>query len=167
MFGVLPKVFETMGGGNLLGTAFFVLVFFAALTSSISLLETFVSIVQDRFHTTRNATIIGATVFTVLVGTLSCLGYGPLSGITVLGMAFLDFFDFFTNSILMPIAALLTCVLVGHVVGPKFVADEVTKTGHPFSREKLYNVMIRYVAPVLLAVILIGEIAKYFGLITI
>ena len=167
MFGVLPKVFETMGGGNLLGAAFFVLVFFAALTSSISLLETFVSIIQDKFHTPRNATILGATVFTILVGTLSCLGYGPLSGVTVLGMAFLDFFDFFTNSILMPIAALLTCVLVGFVVGPKFVADEVTKAGHPFKREKLYNVMIRYVAPVMLAVILLGEIAKYFGFITI
>ena len=167
MFGVLPKVFETMGGGNLLGAAFFLLVFFAALTSSISLLETFVSIVQDRFGTSRKATIIGATVFTLLVGTLSCLGYGPLSGITMLGMAFLDFFDFFTNSILMPIAALLTCILIGFVVGPKFVAEEVTKTGHTFKKEKLYNVMIRYIAPVLLAVILLGEIAKYFGLITI
>ena len=167
MFGVLPKVFATIGGGNLLGAAFFILVFFAALTSSISLLETFVSIIQDRFHTTRKATIIGATVFTILVGSLSCLGYGPLSGITVLGMAFLDFFDFFTNSILMPIAALLTCVLVGYVVGPKFVADEITKHGHPFTREKLYNVMIRYIAPVLLAVILLGEIAKFFGFISI
>ncbi len=167
MFGVLPKVFATIGGGNLLGAAFFVLVFFAALTSSISLLETFVSIIQDRFHTSRNATIIGATVFTIAVGTLSCLGYGPLSGITVLGMAFLDFFDFFTNSMLMPIAALLTCILVGYVVGPKFVADEITKAGHPFRREKLYNVMIRYVAPIMLAVILLGEIAKFFGLISI
>ena len=167
MFGVLPKVFESMGGGSLLGTAFFVLVFFAALTSSISLLETFVSIVQDRFHTPRNAAIIGATVFTLIIGTLSCLGYGPLSGITVLGMAFLDFFDFFTNSILMPIAALLTCVVIGYVVGPDYVADEVTKAGHAFSRAKLYHVMIRYVAPVMLAVILLGEIAKYFGFISI
>ena len=167
MFGVLPKVFATIGGGNLLGTAFFVLVFFAALTSSISLLETFVSIIQDRFHTTRKATIIGATVFTILVGSLSCLGYGPLSGITVLGMAFLDFFDFFTNSILMPISALLTCILVGYVVGPKFVSDEIPKVGYSFRREKLYNVMIRYIAPVILAVILLGEIAKFFGFISI
>ena len=167
MFGVLPKVFATIGGGNLLGTAFFVLVFFAALTSSISLLETFVSIIQDRFHTTRKATIIGATVFTIAIGSLSCLGYGPLSGITVLGMAFLDFFDFFTNSILMPISALLTCILVGYVVGPKFVSDEITKVGYSFRREKLYNVMIRYVAPVILAVILLGEIAKFFGFISI
>lgn len=167
MFGVLPKVFATIGGGNLLGAAFFVLVFFAALTSSISLLETFVSIIQDRFHTTRKATIIGATVFTIAIGSLSCLGYGPLSGITVLGMAFLDFFDFFTNSILMPISALLTCILVGYVVGPKFVSDEITKVGYSFRREKLYNVMIRYIAPVILAVILLGEIAKFFGFISI
>ncbi len=167
MFGVLPKVFETMDKGNLVGTAFFVLVFLAALTSSISLLETFVSIIQDRFHTTRTGTILGVSLFTMVMGTLSCLGYGPLGGVTLLGMSFLDFFDFLANSLLMPIAALLTCVLVGYVVGPKFVADEITKTGRPFRREKLYNIIIRYVAPLLLAIILIGEIAKFFGLISI
>lgn len=167
MFGVLPKVFHEMGAGDLVGAAFFTLVFFAALTSSISLLETFVSIVQDRFHTSRNFTLVLVTIFTLLIGSLSCLGYGPLSGISILGMAFLDFFDFLTNSILMPIAALLTCILVAHVVGTQVIADEVTKCGHPFKRQKLYEVIIRYVAPVLLVVILLGEIAKYFGLLTI
>ncbi len=167
MFGVLPKVFQSIGGGNLLGAAFFVLVFFAALTSSISLMETMVSIIQDRFKTKRNATIIGVTLFTLLIGSLSCLGYGPLSGITLLGMAFLDFFDFLSNSILMPIAALLCCVMVGHFVGTDVIAEEVTKAGHPFKRQKLYEIMVKWVAPVLLTVILLGEIAKYLGVITI
>jgi len=167
MFGVLPKVFENMSAGAVIGTAFFVLVFFAALTSSISLLETFVSIIQDRTHLKRIPAILIATVFTLLVGSLSCLGYGPLSGITMLGMAFLDFFDFFTNSILMPIVALLSCILIGHVVGTKAIADEVTKAGHAFKRHELYNVLIRWVAPVLLVVILLGEIAKFLGIIAI
>lgn len=167
MFGVLPKVFQAMGGGSLIGAVFFILVFFAALTSSISLMETMVSIIQDHFHTQRKATVMGVTVFILLIGTLSCLGYGPLSGITLLGMAFLDFFDFVTNSILMPIVALMSCILIGHVVGTKVIAEEVTKAGHGFTRQRLYEVMIRWVAPILLAVILLGEIAKYFGLISI
>ncbi len=167
MFGVLPKVFSTIGGGDLLGAAFFILVFFAALTSSISLMETFVSIVQDHFHTKRTPAILGVTVFMLLLGSLSCLGYGPLASVQLLGMAFLDFFDFFSNSILMPIVAFLCCVLIGHVVGTGVITEEVTKTGHPFRKETLYTVMIRWVAPILLAIILLGEIAKYFGIISI
>lgn len=167
MFGVLPKVFAEMSGGSLIGAAFFILVFFAALTSSISLMETFVSIIQDRFHTGRTATIIGVTVFMLLMGTLSCLGYGPLSFIKLLGMEFLDFFDFFTNSILMPIVALLSCILIGRVVGTQVIADEVTKVGYQFKRQRLFEVIMRYIAPVLLVIILLGEIAKYFGLISI
>ena len=67
---------------------------------------------QDKFHVTRTAGVIGITLFMIAVGSLSCLGYGPLAHITPAGMAFLDFFDFATNSILMPICALMTCVLI-------------------------------------------------------
>ena len=166
MFGVLPKVFEAMGMGTFIGTVFFVLVFFAALTSSISLMETFLSIVQDKLKVGRVTGIIGITVFIIALGSLSCLGYGPLSHITIIGMAFLDFFDFATNSILMPIVAFFTCMLIGHVVGTKFITDEVEKNG-TFKRKALYEVMVRWVAPVILVVILAGELAKYFGIISI
>ena len=166
MFGVLPKVFEAMGMGTFIGTVFFVLVFFAALTSSISLMETFLSIVQDKLKVGRVTGIIGITVFIIALGSLSCLGYGPLSHITIIGMAFLDFFDFATNSILMPIVAFFTCILIGHVIGTKFITDEVEKNGI-FKRKALYEVMVRWVAPVILVVILAGELAKYFGIISI
>ena len=166
MFGVLPKVFESMGMGTFIGTVFFLLVFFAALTSSISLMETFLSIVQDKTHCSRVTGTIGITVFIIALGTLSCLGYGPLSHITIIGMAFLDFFDFITNSILMPIVAFFTCILVGHVVGTKFVSDEVEQSGK-FGRKKLFEVMIRWVTPCIVAFILAGELAKYFGIISI
>ena len=166
MFGVLPKVFESMGMGTFIGTVFFLLVFFAALTSSISLMETFLSIVQDKLTVGRVAGTVGITVFIIALGTLSCLGYGPLSHITIIGMAFLDFFDFATNSFLMPIVDFFTCILVGHIVGTKYVIDEVEKNGL-FKRKALYEVMVRWVAPAILVIILAGELAKYFGIISI
>ena len=166
MFGVLPKVFDAMGMSTFIGSVYFLLVFFAALTSSISLMETFLSILQDKINISRKMGTIVCTVFVIALGTLSCLGYGPLSGITLLGMAFLDFFDFATNSILMPIVAFFTCILVGHVVGTKFVADEVEKS-HSFRLKGLHSVVVRWIAPVIVVVILAGELAKYFGMLSI
>ena len=166
MFGVLPKVFESMSLGGLIGTAFFLLVFFAALTSSISLLETVVSIVSDKAKIGRRKATVLSTIGILLLGVPSCLGYGPWGHITVLGMQFLDFFDFVSNSVLMPIAAILTCIIIGHVVGCSFVEEEVESSG-AFTRKKLFRVMIRYVAPVMLAAILVGELLKYFGMLSI
>lgn len=102
----------------------------------------------------------------LILGVPSCLGYGPLASVTVVGMAFLDFFDFISNSILMPIVAFLTCILVGHVVGTKVVSDEVELSG-TFKRRKLFEVMIRWIAPICLVVILLGEILKVLGVISI
>lgn len=167
MFGVLPKVFQSMIGGRFIGILFFLLVFFAALTSSISLMETMISILQDTIKIRRVTAVVSITAFVMILGTLSCLGYGPLSHIAPMGMSFLDFFDFLTNSILMPIVAFLTCILIGHVVGTHFVEEEVEKNGHHFGRKKLYRIMIRWVSPVILLVILLGEVAKYFGLLVI
>jgi len=99
---------------------------------------------------------------------LSCLGYGPWESVTIIGMQFLDFFDFISNSVLMPIVAVLTCVLIGHVVGTKVVADEVKSGAGSFRREKLHRVMIRWIAPVLLVAILASELAsKIFGVFSI
>lgn len=167
MFGALPKVFESMGMGTFIGTVFFLLVLFAALTSSISLMETVVSIIQDKLHTERRVTTVIVTIGIIALGTLSCLGYGPLGSVTILGLQFLDFFDFISNSVLMPIVALLTCVLIGHIVGTDAIANEVEKNGHHFGRKKLHHVMIRWVAPIIVIVILAGELAKYFGIISI
>ena len=139
---------------------------FAALTSSISLMETVVSMCMDRLHWNRKVSVLAVTVGILALGTLSCLGYGPLSAVTVLGMAFLDVFDFISNSILMPVVAFLTCILVGQVVGTKVVSDEVEASGS-FRRKKLFEVMIRWIAPVCLVVILAGEILKILGVISI
>lgn len=164
MFGVLPKVFDSMTLGGVVGAVFFLLVLFAALTSSISLLETIVSLVEDNLHWKRRKATIVVSVGLLILGIPSCLGYGPLSSVSILGMAFLDFFDFISNSVLMPIVALLTCVLIGHIVGTEVVSSEVRMNGHAFKREKLFKVVIRWVAPILLLVILISSVAQGLGI---
>ena len=115
MFVTLPKVFESMPGGNIIGIVFFVLVLLAALTSSISLMETIVSIFQDKFKWGRKTSCIAVLVVCIVLGLPSSLGFGPWSAIKMLGMDLLTFFDFVSNGILMPIAALFTCIVV-HVI---------------------------------------------------
>ena len=112
MFITIPKVFASMGMGTAVGVLFFVLVLFAALTSSIALTESAVSTFEDElgWDRTRSTILIGCIMITL--GSLSALGYGPLASVTVFGMQFLDFFDFLTNSVMMPIAAIATCLLV-------------------------------------------------------
>ena len=166
MFGTLPKVFERMWMGHIVGTVFFLLVLFAALTSSISLMETVVSIVCDKLHWNRRLAALAVAVFLLLVGIPSCLGYGPWAGVTLLGMQFLDFFDFISNSILMPIVAFLTCMLVGWVVGTKVVSDEV-ESNFPFHRKRLFEVMVRFIAPILVVCILAGELLKFAGILSV
>ena len=166
MFVTLPKVFGAMTGGTIIGLVFFLLVLFAALTSSISLMETVVSIFMDRLHWNRRVATLVVAVGILILGVPSCLGYGPLASVTIVGMAFLDFFDFISNSILMPIVAFLTCILVGHVVGTRVVSDEVEASG-TFKRKKLFEVMVRWIAPICLVVILLGEILKVLGVISI
>jgi len=100
------------------------------------------------------------------MGIPSALGYGLWGNIKIIGMQFLDFFDFISNSILMPITALCTCILVGHILKPQIIYDEVTRSGK-FSRYKMYCVMIKYLGPVLLGVILISSILNTLGIITL
>lgn len=166
MFVTLPKVFSSMPMGTVLGGAFFVLVLFAALTSSISLMETIVSIVQDKLHWGRRLSCLIVTLFALAVALPSSLGFGAWSSVTPLGMSFLDFFDFISNSLLMPVVAFLTCFFVGYVIGPKVVAQEVKSTS-AFKREKLFVVMIRYIAPLCIIAILVSSILNALGIIVI
>ena len=163
MFITIPKVFASMGFGTLTGVMFFVLVLFAALTSSIALTESAVSTFEDEFKWSRkkSTTIIGLII--VSLGTLSALGYGPLAEVTIIGMQFLDFFDFLTNTVMMPIAAIATCLLVSRVIGVEKIEAEVTADGAPFKRKKIFAFMIRFLCPVFAAIILISSIANAFS----
>ncbi len=128
MFIILPKVFAGMPSGRFVGILFFVLVLFAALTSAIALCESAVSTFSDEFRWSRSKGTAVMCIVMLVLGTLSCLGYGPLSFISILGMAFLDFFDFLTNSIMMPVSAITICILVTRYMTIQKVREEVTKT---------------------------------------
>ena len=166
MFQTLPKVFDSMPLGNLIGALFFLLVLFAALTSAISLMETVVSIFQDKLHWGRKMTCGVVAGGGFLVALVSSFGYGIWSGVQPLGMAFLDFFDFISNSIIMPIVAILTCVFVGFVLKPKTISDEVRLSSR-FRDEKLFVVLIKWIAPVCMVAILISSVLNGLGIIKI
>lgn len=166
MFKTLPKVFDAMPMGNLIGTAFFVLVFLAALTSSISLMEAVVSMFMDKFKMTRVKAALSVYAITLVLGIPSALGYGIWSHITILGMDFLTFFDYISNSVMMPVLAIFTCVLAGWFMNLKEIEDEITKNGEEFKRRKIFRVMIKYIAPVFLVVILVFYTLAQFGIIS-
>lgn len=165
MFITLPKVFASMGAGTIAGILFFLLVFFAALTSAISLLETSVSSLSQQFRISRNKAIFIMAVVMLAFGTTSCLGYGVWDFISIFGMAFLDFYDFLTNSIMMPIAALATCILIIKVVGFQKIIDEI-KISSSFKREKMYVFFMRYLTPIFLIIVLLSSIASVLGIIS-
>ena len=155
MFVTLPKVFDSMKGGHIVGVAFFILVAFAALTSSVSLLETMVSIVTEKFKLKRIGSTIVCFAIVVVMGMLSVLGYSDWSEVTIFGYQILDFFDFISNNIMMPIVALLTCILIGYIVKPKYIEEETTLNGETFKSKGLYEVMTKFVCPVFMIIILL------------
>lgn len=165
MFITLPKVFAQMAAGKIIGALFFILVLFAALTSSISIMEAVVSMIMDKLKLSRKMSALLVLVWAVILGVPSSLGNGPWASIKLLGMDFLTFFDFLSNSVLMPLVALFTCILVGWVVGTDTIVGEATKNGERLGRKTLYEVIIKYIAPVLLVVILVFYTLAQFGII--
>lgn len=163
MFITIPKVLASMGFGTPAGIMFFLLVLFAALTSAIALTESAVSTFEDELGWNRHKATVVMGLIIIGLGTLSSLGYGPLAFIQIIGMSFLDFFDFLTNSVMMPIAAMATCLLVVRVIGIDKIAEEVQKGGATFKRRKIFEFMIRYLCPVFVAIILLSSVANVFG----
>lgn len=166
MFVILPTVFADMGGmATIVGFVFFLLVLFAALTSAISLTETCTSIIQDGAGVSRKKALAIVFAFVFVAGMVVNMGYNVLAFIEPLGAgsSILDFADFISNSVLMPIVALLTCIFVGWVIKPKTLVAEI-KQSSKFGAEKAWTVMVKYIAPVLVTVILVAYVAAQFGL---
>lgn len=164
MFVSLPKVFGAMGAvGVVVGAAFFLMVAFAALTSSVSIMEAIVSSMMDKFRTTRKKAILGVTAVAMVAGIIVCLGYNlfyfelMLPNSTTPGQI-LDVLDYISNYILMPIVAISTCILIGWVVKPKTVIDEVTLGGCRFGRKSLYVVMVKVITPLMLFFLLLQSL---------
>lgn len=165
-FITLPKIFASMGAGALVAIAFFLMFLFAALTSAISIMEASVATLSDELHLSRGKSCLIMVIVSFVLGSASALGYGVWDGIRVLGMQFLDFFDFLTNSIMMPIGALATCFLVLRVVGFKKITEEV-EISSAFHRKKLYYFFMKYLAPICIAIILLSSIANVLGWISL
>ena len=155
MFITLPNVFDSMAGGQIVGAVFFILVALAAMTSSISLMETVVSIIMEKFRMKRIPACLITVLICLLLGMLSVLGYSSWSNVKIIGMQFLDFFDFISNNIMMPIVALLTCILIGWIVKPKYIEDEVLVSQKSFRARTLLSVMLRFVCPICMIIILL------------
>ena len=167
MFISLPKVFDSMGSmGSIMGMIFFLLVLFAALTSAVSIMEAIVSSLMDQFKISRKKSCIAVITFSVIVGIIVCLGYNMLymevklpNGTTG---QILDILDYVSNQILMPIVAIATCILVGWVIKPKTIIDEVEcpdGVHHgKMGRKGLYVVMVKYIAPVLLLILFLTAV---------
>ncbi|MBR6513747.1 MAG: sodium-dependent transporter [Clostridia bacterium] len=171
MFETLPRVFDSMPGGDIIGAAFFIMVFFAAITSSISLMETVVSIIRDKTGLGRKSACGIVLAASVLLGLPSALGYGVLGNIKIVSngekLYFLEMFDFVSNSVIMPIVALLTCIFVGYIIKPKTMVNEIEAQGATFKRKKLFTVMIKYIAPVCIVLILISSVLDVLGIVKI
>lgn len=167
MFGVLPKVFDNMFGGAFIGAVFFLMVLLAALTSSISLMETVVSTIQDKWKLGRKMSCLIVFGISIALGILSCLGYSAWSEVLFFGkFAFLDFFDFLTNSVMMPIIALLTCVLISFFIKPSTIIEEVSLSGK-FKQRTLFSVMIKYVTPLCLIIVLVFAVLEGVGVVAV
>ena len=168
MFNILPKVFENMPAGGVIGAVFFLMVLLAALTSSISLMETVVSTIQDKWHINRKISCGIVIAISIGLGLLSCFGFSIWGGFKPFGLDdILTFFDFLTNNIMMPIVALITVLLVGYILKPKAMIEEVELEGNKFSWKGMFSIIIRYVAPVFLVIILVSSILNVTGVITI
>lgn len=165
MFVTLPKVFNSMSAGLLIGVLFFVLVLFAALTSAIALTESAVATFEDELGWSRKKSTILMAVIQLGLGVLSCLGFNVLSNVTPLGMDFLTFFDFMTNSVMMPIAAICTCIFIIRSVGIDKIEKEV-EISSKFHLKRIYRFVLKYVSIIAIFVILLSSVANALGIIS-
>lgn len=158
MFVSLPKVFYQMGfAGRMVGIIFFLLAAFAALTSCISVLESITANCMELFHTERKKTTGILSVIYLIATAVIALGYsvfyvevGLPNGSTG---QLLDIMDYISNSFLMPFIALLSSILIGWIMKPSWIAEEMELNGTKFKRKKLYQIMICFVMPVIMAIL--------------
>lgn len=166
MFVSLPKIFSAMGAvGNIVGIVFFVMVTFAAVTSSVSIMEAIVSSIMDAFHFSRKKSTIIVTVYAVIAGIIVCFGYNffyfemPLPNGSVAQI--LDLMDYISNNCFMPFVAISTCILIGWVAGPKTIIEEVEQGKFKFHRKMLYIITLKFVAPVMLLLLLLQSVGIF------
>lgn len=160
VFITLPQIFSMIPAGHIIAIVFFVMILFAAVTSAVSVLEVVSSTVIDSFKKSRTVAVTIVMIPTIIAGVCVSLGYGPLDFIVLDGKNLLDLFDYVSNTLLMPIVAILCCILVGHIIGTKVIQDEVQHE-YQFFGNYIYPLMIKWVCPILVAIIFISSFIKF------
>ena len=181
LFVTMQNVFDNMPLGSVFGILFYLLVVFAAISSSISLLEVIVAHFCDKAREKgkgdkRKAySLIAAAAVGVgcILVCLDCLGGAGISPFNILGMnpenglpmwsdCWLDFFDCISEGILMPLGALLMCLCIGWEIGPKVVDEEVTLEGQNFKLRGFFNLCVKIITPLGMLLVLYGQIKDFF-----
>ena len=155
MFHTLPAVFESMPFGKILGFIFFILVFFAALTSAMASLEVVSAALIDRFNFSRHKATISMAIIIAVISILVSLSNGLLSNIKIMGMILFDFLVYITDKIFMPIAAILTCIFVGYVLKTKNLVKEIEIGSNHFHYAKSLDIIMKYIAPIFISIVLV------------
>lgn len=166
MFVTLPKVFENMGvAGTVVAVLFFIMVAFAALTSSVSIMETVVASCMEYFKKSRKQMSLLVAGVAAVGAVLICMGYNVFYFELTLPNGttgqLLDVADYVSNSVIMPLITILTCILIGWIAKPKWVIDEVQRNGEKFGRKGLYVVIIKFVAPVVMTILLLKALGIF------
>ena len=180
LFITMQNVFSRMGGlGPIFGILFYLLVVFAAVSSSISLLEVIVAHFVDKArdagkgdkrktYTLIAAACVGLGCILVCADALGSTGFAPgnLLGMTgelpTWAADWLDFWDMLSEGIMMPLGALLMSLMIGWEIGSEVVKDECEQSGHAMSGYGFFKVCVKFITPLCMILILYGQIKEFF-----
>ncbi len=153
IFQTLPIAFGSMPWGNIIATLFFILLFFAAITSSISLIEPAISYMVEKYSLTRAKATFRMGFITWVLGIGTILSFNHLSEYQLFGMNFFNLLDNFTSKVMLPLGGLLMAIFVGFIVKKNIVQEELRLNKLSFN---LWRLILRFIAPVAVTLIFIN-----------
>ena len=179
LFITMQNVFHSMGTlGPIFGILFYLLVVFAAISSSISLLEVIVAHFVDKARIEgkgdkrKKYTLIAAALVGLgcILVCADCLGSSGIAPANILNIAepknwaadWLDFWDALSEGVMMPLGALLMCLMIGWEIGPEFVKEEAEQSGHAMGSYGFFKVCVKFITPLCMVLILYGQIKDFF-----
>ena len=179
LFITMQNVFHSMGTlGPIFGILFYLLVVFAAISSSISLLEVIVAHFVDKARIEgkgdkrKKYTLIAAALVGLgcILVCADCLGSSGIAPANILNIAepknwaadWLDFWDALSEGVMMPLGALLMCLMIGWEIGPEFVKEEAEQSGHAMGSYGFFKVCVKFITPLCMILILYGQIKDFF-----
>ncbi len=159
LFNTLPYVFDHMKYGKYLAIIFFLLVFFAAVTSAISLIEVISSYFIDNKKWSRKKACTISGIGFILIGIIASLSLGTLNNITIFGHTLFDSLIILSDKIIMPIGGFFICILVGYIWKTKNMYDEMSSGGlFKIYFKKTLTFLIKFFAPAMIIIIFITSI---------